>query len=122
MGIKKIDVDFFHTDERGTICQVLSIPNSQVNYLFTKKGAKRGKHYHKENREVFYIIKGAIRLETYSANDIETEHEEFLFKTGDLFSVEPFTVHDFEFVDDTHMIVVYDKGVEHSDGSKDIYM
>lgn len=31
--VKKLNVDFLFNDDRGTICQVLSIPNKQINYL-----------------------------------------------------------------------------------------
>lgn len=118
--IKKLDVDFLHTDERGTICQVLSIPITQVNYLFTKRAAKRGCHYHKINREIFYIIEGSLEVTAEKSDDNTSKHI-YSFKTGDVFLVEPLVVHDFNFLEDTRMLVMYDKGVELPDKSKDIY-
>lgn len=118
--IKKLEVDFKHIDERGTICQILSIPNSQVNYLFTKKGAKRGSHYHKGTREYFYIISGKIQISAYSVNE-PSRTEEHIFEAGDLFVVEPYAMHDFFFLEDTQMVVVYDLGVENGN-KKDIYV
>ena len=118
--IKKLDVDFLHTDERGTICQVSSIPITQVNYLFTKRAAKRGCHYHKINREIFYVIDGNLEVTVEKSGD-KTSKQIYSFVTGDLFLVEPFTVHDFNFLEDTKMLVMYDKGVELPDKSKDIY-
>lgn len=117
--IRKLNVDFSQTDSRGTICQILSIPNSQVNYLFTKKETKRGGHYHKKNKEYFFIINGKVRISAYPAEHPE-EKEEFIFALGDLFMVEPFTMHSFDFLDDTQMIVIYDLGIE-SGSEKDIY-
>lgn len=117
--IKKLETDFKHIDDRGTICQVLSIPNSQVNYLFTKKGAKRGCHYHKKNHEYFYIINGKIQISAYSVNNT-AQTEKYVFETGELFVVEPLAMHDFAFLEDTHMVVIYDRGVETEDG-KDIF-
>lgn len=117
--IKKIEVDFLHTDDRGTICQILSIPNSQVNYLFTKKGAKRGSHYHKRNREYFYIINGKIKISAFYVKN-NAQKEEKVFSKGDLFVIEPYAMHDFEFLEDTQMVVVYDLGVE-ANSEKDIY-
>lgn len=116
--IKKLNVDFLRNDDRGTICQVLSIPNKQINYLFTKKNAKRGCHYHKENKEIFYMISGEVELESREINS--DNKETYCFKKGDLFLVEPYTIHDFKFLEDTQMIVAYDLGVE-SGISKDIY-
>lgn len=119
MMIKRIEPDFVHTDERGEICQILSVPVSQVNYLFTKKGAKRGRHYHKENREIFYVISGAVTLSAESVTN-ETVREEYTFRTGDLFQIEPYTMHDLVFIEDTQMIAFYDIGVQQGE-KKDIY-
>lgn len=118
--IRKLNVDFFQTDPRGTICQILSIPNSQVNYLFTKKGAKRGNHYHKKNKEFFFLISGKVKISVCSA-EIPEKKEEIVFSEGDLFVVDPYTIHSFDFLEDTQMTVIYDLGIERSSG-KDIYM
>ncbi len=118
--IEKLNVDFLHTDDRGVICQVLSTPIKQVNYLFTKQGAKRGCHFHKINREIFYIIDGSLNLTAVRLED-ESSKTTYAFKTGDLFLVNPFVIHDFEFLEDTKMLVMYDKGVELPNNTKDIY-
>lgn len=117
--IKKLDVDFKHIDARGTICQILSIPNSQVNFLFTKKSASRGNHYHKKNREFFFVISGKVQISACSVKNPE-EKEEYVFEAGDLFLVEPYTMHSFDFLEDTQMTVIYDLGIENG-GEKDIY-
>ncbi len=116
--IKKLETDFIHFDERGLICQILSIQNSQINYLFTKKDAKRGCHYHKRNREYFYIIGGKVEITGYYVSN-PSKIETFVFEMGDLFVVEPYVMHDFKFLENTQMVVVYDIGIEN--GEKDIY-
>lgn len=118
--IKKLEADFLQNDERGLICQIFSKPINQVNYLFTKKGSKRGRHYNKENREIFYVISGSVKLNSFAVG-MQNKPESHSFKTGCLFAVEPYTMHSFTFLEDTQMIVMYDKGVENSDG-KDIYV
>lgn len=117
--ISKLEVDFNHSDERGKICQILSIPNSQVNYLFTKKGGKRGQHYHKKNKEIFYIISGKIKIDAYEVANHDKKAD-YIFEDGDLFMVEPFVMHNFTFLEDTQMVVIYDLGVE-KDNEKDIF-
>ncbi len=117
--IRKLNVDFYHVDERGIICQILSIPSLQINYLFTKKGAKRGRHYHKENREIFYVIGGKVKISAWHVNN-DQEREERVFETGESFLIEPFAVHDLEFIEDTQMVAIYDKGVQKGE-KKDIY-
>lgn len=117
--IRKLSVDFSQADMRGSICQILSTPNSQVNYLFSKKDSKRGGHYHKKNKEYFFVINGNVRMYGRSVKEPK-EKEEYTFSTGDLFVVEPYTIHNFDFLEDTQMIVIYDLGIV--DGSlKDIY-
>ena len=114
-----LKTDFAFSDDRGDICQLLSFPNKQVNYLFTRKNAKRGCHYHKNNREYFYMISGKVELTGYDVGTHD-HNESYTFEKGSFFCVEPYTVHDFRFLEDTQMIVVYDKGVEEENG-KDIY-
>lgn len=111
-------VDFFNADSRGIICQITSMPNSQVNYLFTLKGAKHGKHYQK-NKEIFYVISGKLQICAYSVNGA-TRKEEYIFEAGDLFVVEPYTIHNFTFMEDTQIVAVYDIGVKNGSGT-DIY-
>lgn len=117
--VRQLKPDFEFNDARGAICQILSIPNSQVNYLFTKKGKKRGRHYHKENKEIFYMVSGRVKLYAEAVGNAKAQ-DEHTFQTGDLFLVEPLVVHDFTFLEDTQMVVVYDVGIE-KDGAKDIY-
>lgn len=117
--IHKLKTDFHHADERGQICQILSIPNSQVNYLFTQKDAHRGCHYHKKNREYFYIICGKIEVSAFLVDDPDSK-QKYIFTAGDLFVIEPYAMHSFAFLEDTQMIVIYDLGIE-SEDEKDIY-
>lgn len=118
--VVKLEADFYHEDARGTICQLLHTQNAQVNYLFTRKSAKRGCHYHKRNKEIFYVIEGRACLTSYPAGN-KDETQTSYFQAKDMFLVEPFTVHNFDFLEDTHMIVIYDKGIE-EDEIKDIYV
>lgn len=109
--------DFVFEDERGSLIQLIHSEYSQVNFVRSFKGAARGGHYHKENRELFYIIEGNITV------DVEKDgaKEQFHFKAGDMFCILPYVVHSFTFHEDTLLIGMYDEGVEHPDGSKDIY-
>ena len=117
MLIEILKPDFVFNDERGSIVQLVHEGYSQVNTVFTKKGAIRGNmHYHAENRELFYIIFGEIRLTVKSGETIE----EYTFGAGDAFLVKSGVRHSFEFLEDTQLIGLYDKGVELEGGGKDI--
>lgn len=109
--------DFVFSNENGSLTQLVHEGWRQVNVLESKKGSSRGGHYHKENEEAFYVIKGRLQLNL----DDRTLTETRTFQTGDMFLIRPYIMHTFEFLEDTCMVSVYDQGVEHADGTKDIY-
>lgn len=111
--LKELEVDFSFSDERGTIVQLVREGYTQFNVITSKAGVFRGGHYHKENQEAFYIIKGSLEL--------EVEGTIHLFKDGDFFGIEPNDMHSFRFLADTTLVSMYSKGVENADGTKDIF-
>ena len=117
MLVKRMIPDFKYENENGSLVQLVHEGWNQVNVLYSQKGSTRGGHYHKENDEAFYIISGEIKL----ILETENEHEETQFTAGDMFTILPYQKHSFEFISDTLMVSMYNKGVEYSDGSKDIY-
>ena len=117
MLINILQPDFTFTDERGSLCQITSGGYTQINSVFTKKGAVRGRgHRHEKCTEAFYIISGSV-LVTATKNG---ETESRLFGSGDMFSVAPGTGHSFEYKEDSYLVVMYDKPVINPDGTKDI--
>lgn len=114
--IKIIKPDFIFEDERGTLVQLVHEGYKQINVVTSKAGFERGNHYHKLNREGFYVIEGSFTLEV-RAGGISESHE---FKKGDMFIIEPNVIHRFVYHEDSTLIGFYDKGVELPDGTKDI--
>ena len=115
--VKKITPDFVFDDERGSLVQLVHGGYEQVNAVFTKKGAVRGNmHYHKNSNEVFYIISGSVNI-TASLGDLK---ETSRFGSGDMFMIEKNVMHSFDYLEDTAMVVLYDKRIENPDGTKDI--
>ncbi len=114
--IKIIKPDFIFDDERGSLIQLFREGYSQVNVVTSKAGVERGRHYHALNREGFYVIEGSFSVEVRLNN--KTEH--FEFKKGDMFIIEPYVIHTFDYHEDSVLIGFYDKGVELPDGTKDI--
>lgn len=110
--------DFCHEDERGNLVQLVHDGWRQVNVVFSKGGTVRGGHYHKVNREAFYIISGCCEV-TLSFNG---EEQTRVFRQGDFFAIEPNTGHTFRYLEDTMLIGFYDKGVrEYRGGVYDIF-
>ncbi len=109
--------DFFFPDERGTLTQIARGGYSQINAIYTKKGAVRGnRHYHRTTKEAFYIIRGSVRVTVW--RDGETESA--VFGDGDYFRIDEYTAHTFEYLADTYLVVLYTVPVEKEDGTKDI--
>lgn len=117
MLIEILKPDFVFEDERGSLCQLVHQGFSQYNIIFSKQGVLRGNHYHKENREAFYVISGIIHLKV-EKDGVEELYE---FGEGDMFLIPPFVMHSFYYPEDCLLASMYDIGVEKADGTKDIY-
>lgn len=115
--IEILKPDFQFNDERGKLMQLLHGDISQVNYVESNPSSLRGGHYHKFNKETFFIIDGEVEVTVKKDGSKETH----FFKSGDMFSIDKNTVHSFDYKKFTTLIVTYDKGVELPDGTKDIY-
>ncbi|MBI4056647.1 MAG: cupin domain-containing protein [Elusimicrobia bacterium] len=59
-----------HTDERGTITDILvREPIEHVTVITSRKGTHRGSHYHKQTMQWVYLIKGRMQLLTQSPEE-----------------------------------------------------
>lgn len=112
--LKIIKPDFEFDDERGSIIQLIHDGYKQINVITSKKSVFRGGHYHRRNKEAFYIISGALI--------ITVNGEKYRFVSGDFFGIEENDMHSFEFEEDTLLVSMYNIGVENTDGTKDIYV
>ena len=115
--IEILKPDFVFTDDRGTLAQLAHEGYTQVNAVYTKKGAVRGnRHYHKNTREAFYILRGKV---TVTAS-LGAETEKRTFCTGEMFCIRENVRHTFAYEEDTYLVVLYTVPVESADGTKDI--
>jgi dTDP-4-dehydrorhamnose 3,5-epimerase-like enzyme len=115
--IKFVKPDFTHKDDRGFLTQITSKGKwNQINYIESKKNCVRGNHYHQFNRELFYVIEGRFYL-TLEKDDIKKIYD---IIANDMFIIEPFVTHSFEYIEKTMLITMYDKGVELQDGKMDM--
>lgn len=117
--VKNLKPDFVFEDERGMLAQLVSSGYTQVNAVFTKKGAVRGNfHYHKTTKECFFVLSGKIKV-TLCLGEKTEKH---IFKTGDMFLVEENVKHSFDYIEDTYLVVMYTDCVEMENGEKDIFV
>ena len=115
--IEILKPDFEFSDERGKLTQLVNSGFKQINVIKSKADVKRGGHYHKLNKEAFYIIEGELDLFVKK----DGCKEEYHFSSGDMFLINEFVFHDFFFTTETILVSMYDNGVELELGKKDIY-
>lgn len=109
--------NFEFEDQRGKLIQLVREGFSQFNIIFSKAGTFRGNHFHKINKEAFYVIFG--RFEITAEKDGESET--LTFSQGDMFLIPSLVNHSFLYHTDTLLASMYDIGVEKPDGTKDIF-
>lgn len=117
MLIEILKPNFVFEDARGSLTQLVREGFNQYNIIFSHKGVLRGDHYHKENREAFYVITGELKL-SVSRDGVK---EDYTFGPGDMFLLPPYVMHSFYYTEDTWLASMYDLGVERPDGTKDIF-
>ena len=83
MEIDKIKPVF--SDDRGEIYDILSDPDIQHITIFTiNKDSVRGKHFHKEEKQWLFVLKGQIKVKTKNLLEKDSKIEEFELKEKDL--------------------------------------
>lgn len=116
--IKFVEPDFVFSDDRGSLTQLSRGGWNQVNSIISEAGAFRGNHYHKENREYFYVVDGEFLL-TLKKDGLLQEYK---ISSKDCFIIESYVIHSFAYKKRTILVTMYDIGVEMSNGEKDIYV
>lgn len=111
---KMIVPDFVNEDERGKLVQLVHDGWRQVNVVMSAGGTTRGGHYHKNNREAFYIVSGSCDVTL----EMDGEKQTARFTAGDFFAIEPYTVHTFRYLKDTLLVGLYDNGVDSAGGCR----
>ena len=83
MEIDKIKPAF--TDDRGEIYDILSDPSIQHITIFTiNKDSVRGKHFHKEDKQWIFVLKGQIKVKTKNLLEKNSKVEETVLNEKDM--------------------------------------
>ena len=117
MLVTLLKPNFVLNNEKGNLTQLVRDGWKQVNVIFSPKNSIRGNHFHKLNKEAFYVITGKFKLTLIEGE----EKEETEFSEGDMFMISPGQIHIFDYIEDTILVSMYDKGVELNNGDMDIY-
>jgi dTDP-4-dehydrorhamnose reductase len=100
---------YFHfVDERGNFVGIFQGQRwEEINYIESITGSVRGKHYHKETREGFFIIDGKIRV--YLMDITNNSKRVFIARKSDIVIIEPNILHTFEMLENSRWINVLSK-------------
>lgn len=117
MMIQFVKPDFIFENECGCLKQLVHKGWNQINVITSNANSVRGGHYHKYNYEGFYVISGSFKLKVWN----DKTNEQYDIKPGDMFIISPYVYHTFEYLADTVLVSMYDKGVELNETEKDIW-
>ena len=117
MLITYLKPDFVFENDAGSLKQLVHDGWKQVNVITSRAGSVRGGHYHKYNREGFYVVKGRFFLTVWEKEACE----EYEMKEGDMFLIPPYVFHTFEYREETLLVSLYSEGVERFGSEKDIW-
>lgn len=81
-------------DKRGSFLGIINSGKwEEMNYVETEAGEVRGGHFHKNTRELFYIIDGEIeiRIQDLNGNNLNN----CIVNSGTILEIEVFEVHTF---------------------------
>lgn len=117
MLIEFLKPDFTFKNDAGCLNQLVHDGYKQVNAITSYPGSKRGGHYHKYNKEAFFIVSGSFTLEVWKDDEKET----YEIKEGDMFAIPEYVFHTFEYHEYTVLVSMYSNGVELDENTKDIW-
>jgi mannose-6-phosphate isomerase-like protein (cupin superfamily) len=91
--MQKLSPYITRLDERGGFLGITQESWAEINFIETGAKQVRGNHYHKETRELFFIVSGEIEIVIDDL--ISGKHLEMSVSKGDIFIIEPYELHTF---------------------------
>jgi len=88
----KLQPNFAQSDHRGKFIEVWRGDNwREMNFFTINAGHTRGAHYHKETRELFFLVEGELEIRLV---DIRTGSESvFRCGEGEIVTIDPYQLH-----------------------------
>lgn len=117
--IRFLEHYFSYSDDRGSIIGLNNVfKMEEINFVFSKKGSQRGKHYHRYTYELFIILKGKIKVLLYHIDDPQNI-KELIVAPMQVFIISPNVFHSFQMLEDSEWINALDTKIK--EGKQDIY-
>jgi len=102
--ISKITSAF--SDERGEIKNILEKAINHVAIITSKTGSIRGNHYHPNDTQYCYLIRGKFESHAKDINDVKSEKEIQIIEPGDLVITPPNIAHAMRFLEDSTFLAL----------------
>ncbi len=115
--MRKFSMPALSTDDRGIFWQIAQDGWGEINYVETHADQYRGKHFHKENYELFFIMSGQVEVTLRSLK--EPQAKTVLVSKGEAILIEPYELHTFYTRMDTQWMVLLSEGIH--DSQPDFY-
>lgn len=100
--IKKIKPAF--VDERGIIVNILEESINHVGIITSKAGSIRANHYHPNQIQYVYLIKGKYESISKDLTDKNTKPKSIIIKPGSLVITPPMVAHAMRFLEDSILL------------------
>lgn len=97
--VKKTKADF--VDERGEIRNVLDAPIEHVALITSKAGSIRGNHFHPDQVQNDYLVRGKYEYITMDAKNENSKRDSIIVEAGDLVITPPMVAHAMRFLEDS---------------------
>ena len=101
----RIELEDPHVDDRGYIQSLVNFPMKNLSLIFSKKGALRSNHVHKEDWHYMYVLSGSFDY-YYRKHGSTEKPEKTTFFPKEMVFTPPMEDHTCIFLEDTHLIVV----------------
>ncbi len=110
-----------HADNRGIIADIFYKEDIQhVAIINSKKGVRRGDHYHKETTQHMLMTKGSLYY-VYQPVDKSQQVKYEIVREGEMMTTKPYEIHTLLFSEDNEFIV-FSSGIRGGqDYEKDTY-
>lgn len=120
MEVEKIKPVF--VDERGSIWDFLTGETiHHVGFLVTKKGAVRGKHFHKDQKQYTLVTKGKMKIIVKELKNDNSVIQEFELMANDIIMFPPYYYHSIEAIEDSECLVFTSKSRKGEGYEEDTY-
>ena len=110
MQIKKTKIKAAFEDERGAIYDLLDKEEiHHIGMITSKKGSVRGNHYHKDARQITYILSGKIELTLKDMKEKNAKPQKMIMEEGDVVDIPAMIAHSLKALEETTFLIFTDK-------------